>query len=104
VLGRQCSQALSVFLSCARYPPILTQKSADKPLGMSQTTGMGQPLSQRARFITSLEGLIGVAELPQSRCSACPAPLPTKRAATPPANLYKMREKRQRDLFDATRP
>ena len=65
MLGRECNHALRVLLSCACFPPILTQ-NADKKLGKSQTKGMGQPLSQRERFIAPLESLVRVAELPQS--------------------------------------
>ena len=41
-------------------------QNADTKLGSGQTKGMGQPLSQRERFIASLESLVRIAELPQS--------------------------------------
>jgi hypothetical protein len=65
VLGRECNRTLCSLLSCACFPPILTQ-NADKKLGKNQTMGMGQPLSQRERFIAPLESLVRIAKVPQS--------------------------------------
>jgi len=71
-LGRNYNPALRVLLSCACFSSKLMQ-NADKKLGPSQAEGMRQPLSQRERFIASLESLVWVAELLQSKGYECQA-------------------------------
>jgi hypothetical protein len=65
VVGRECNQTLSRLLDSTCFSPILTQIT-DTKFDISQSKGMGQPLSQRERFIAPLESLVGIAELPQS--------------------------------------
>src|SRR5216683_3550484 len=67
--------SLRSLLSCACFPPRLTEY-ADKIFGKSQTMGIGQPLSQRERFIAPLESLVRVAKLPQSQARVRQAPYP----------------------------
>src|SRR6266705_808577 len=72
MLGRECNHTLRSFFNRTCVSSILMQK-ADKKLGKGQTKGVGQPVSQRERFIALLESLVRIAELPQSPGGVCKA-------------------------------
>jgi hypothetical protein len=52
-------------LNCPYFAAQLME-NANKNLGKNENVRLGQPLSQRERFIASLESLVRIAEQPQS--------------------------------------
>ena len=65
MLNRECNRMLRSFLSCACFVPKLLH-DAKKKFNTSQTKWMRQRLSKLHCFISPLEGLVWVAEDPQS--------------------------------------